>query len=444
MKDSYTIFNENSVKDTELISDDIDAAEFLRKPENFRPFNLGLLELLKRTLPECTIKNDAEASEYLIKALRAIDSDINPKTIRSWFSGEHRPKIEPRSRRAMYEICFALELSFADVQWFFHHVYFDRTFNCHNTAEVVFYFAFIHGLNYSEASKIIAEVNDAPEKEIHSENDGQIYTQLVKNRVLEFDTVDELKNFLIQNKSNFHSWNKTALNYIRNFFGEIIGNEEVSRQILQKVKRSIEGKQRNVSDDEDAEEKLVELNGADVNQFGLLMREILFDARDKNNPCKYRDKEIRNRISGKNIFSRTFVLDNLLLTFTGFEKKSDIPYVVKNNFPSKKILSDVLDLTKATTSESYDAIRKTLILFNFYIFWCRIKLDGEPLEREDLSEVYTDEITSLLEECGYEPLYAGNPYDWLFLCSINQEEPLKFFRSTVLGLLEDDLHVILA
>ena len=35
MKDSYTIFNENSVKDTELISDDIDAAEFLRKPENF-------------------------------------------------------------------------------------------------------------------------------------------------------------------------------------------------------------------------------------------------------------------------------------------------------------------------------------------------------------------------------------------------------------------------
>ena len=427
MKGTYTIFIENSVKDTELVSDDVDAVDFLKKPENFRPFNLGLLELLQRTLPEGTIKNDTEAFEYLIKALRAIDSDINPKTIRSWFSGKHRPKIEPRSRRKMYEICFALELSFADVQWFFHHVYFDRTFNCHNAAEVVFYFAFKHGLGYFDACKIIAEINAAPEEEIPSETDGQVYTQLVKNRVSEFKTIDELKKFLIQNKKNFHSWNKTALNYIRKFFGEIIGSEEVSRPIVQKIKRLVETRR---SDE-------IELN-AEINQFGLLMQEILFDARNKENPRKYSVEKIIDRIGGKNIFSRTFVLDNLLSTFTGLEKKSDVPYVVKNNFPSKKILSDVLDLTKATTSESYDAIRKTLVLFNFYIFWCRIKLDDEPLEREALSEVYTDEITSLLEECGYEPLYAGNPYDWLFLYSVNQEEPLEFFRFTVLGLLEDD------
>lgn len=422
MKGTRTIFNENSVN-----SDDIDVTEFLRDPKNFRPFNMGLLELLQRTLPEGTIKNDVEASEYLIKALRAINSDINPKTIRSWFSGEHRPKIEPRSRRAMYEICFALKLSFADVQWFFHHVYFDRTFNCHNIAEVVFYFAFKHGLSYSDAREIIAGINAASEEKIPSETDGQIYTRLVKERVSEFETVDELKKFLIQNKRNFHSWNKTALNYIRKFFGEIIGSEEVSRPIVQKIKRLVETRRSGK----------IELN-AEINQFGLLMQEILFDARNKKNPRKYGVEEIIDRIGGKNIFSRTFVLDNLLSTFTGLEKKSDVPYVVKNNFPSKKILSDVLDLTKATTSESYDAIRKTLVLFNFYIFWCRIKLDDEPLDREALSEVYTDEITSLLDECGYEPLYAGNPYDWLFLYSVNQEKPLEFFRSTVLGLLEDD------
>lgn len=427
MKGTYTIFNENSVKDTKLISNDVDAVNFLREPENFRPFNLGLLELLQRKLPDDKIKNDAEASEYLIKALRTIGSDINPKTIRSWFSGEHRPKIEPRSRRAMYEICFALGLTLEGVRWFFHHVYFDRTFNCHNTAEVVFYFAFIHSLSYSDACKIIAEINTALDEEILPETDGQIYTQLVKNRVSEFETVDELKKFLIQNKSNFYSWNKTALNYIRKFFGEIIGSEEMSRPIVQKIKRLVEARRSGE----------IELD-TEINQFGLLMQEILFDARNKENPRKYGVEEIIERIGGKNIFSRTFVLDNLLSTFTGLEKKSDVPYVVKNNFPSKKILSDVLDLTKVTTSESYDAIKKTLVLFYFYIFWCRIKLNDEPFERKYLSEIYTDEMNSLLEECGYETLYAGNPYDWLFLCSVNQEEPLEFFRSTVLGLLEDD------
>lgn len=426
MKGTYTIFNENSVKDTALISDDFDAVDFLKEPKNFRPFNLGLLELLQRKLSADKIKNDAEASEHLIKALRKINSDINPKTVRSWFTGDHRPKIEPRSRRAMYEICFALELTLAEVQWFFHHVYFDRTFNCHNTAEVVFYFAFIHGLSYSDARKIIAEINAAPDNETPVEVGGQIYTQLVKNRVSEFETVDELKKFLVQNKSNFHSWNNTALNHIRNFFDEIVGNEEISRPIVQKIKRLVEARQSGE----------IELNTAEINQCGLLMQEIFFDARNKKNPRKYGVEEIIDRISGKNIFSRTFVLDNLLTTVTGIAKESNVPYVVKNNFPSKKILSDVLDSNKATTSESYDAIRKTLVLFYFYIFWCRIKLNGS--DEESLSEIYTDEMNSLLEECGYEPLYAGNPYDWLFLCAINHEEPLNFFRFTISGLPDDD------
>ena len=426
MKGTYTIFNENSVKDTERISDDFDAVDFLRDPKNFRPFNLGLIELLRRT---DKIKNDADAPEYLIKALRKINSDINPKTVRAWFTGEHRPKTEPRSRRAMYEICFALGLTLKEVQWFFHHVYFDRAFNCHNTAEVVFYFSFIHGLSYADSCKLIAEINEAPEEATKPETTGQIYTQLVKNRVLEFDTVDELKRFLIQNKSNFRSWNNTALNYIRKFFDEIIGNEEMTRPIIQKIKRLAKARQSGE----------IELNSASISQCGLLLREIFSDAQNKNSPRKYDVENLIDRISGENIFSRTFVLDKLLSTVTGITKKSDVPYVVKNNFPSKKILSDVLDPTKATTSESYDAIRKTLVLFYFYIFWCRVKLEetADSLEREYLPEVYTDEMNSLLEECGYEPLFAGNPYDWLFLCSINRKDPLEFFRFTVSGLLDD-------
>lgn len=431
MKSPYTIFMEGSVKDFELVSDDFDAVDFLREPKNFRPFHVGLLELLQKKFPEEKITDAVAASERLSEALRKIDSKLNPKTVRAWFTGEHRPKIEPRSRRSMYEICFALGLTLEEVQWFFHHVYFDRAFNCHSVAEVVFYFSFVHGLSYSEACKIIDEIKAAPEVEDTSaESVGQIYTQLVKNQIAELQTVDELKNFLLQNKNGFRSWNNTALNYVKNFFAEIVGDEEKSRPIVQKIKRLSERRQSGE----------IELDVEQLNQCGLLMREIFSDARNKKYPRKYDVEKIIDRVSGKNIFSRTFVLDNLLTTFTGIKKDLDVPYVVKNNFPSKKILSDVLDATKASTSEAYDPIRKTLVLFYFYIFRCKVKLGeiNSSLAENYLAEIFIDEMNSLLEECGYESLYAGNPYDWLFLCAVNREDPLDFFRLTVSGLLEED------
>lgn len=430
MKSNYTIFIEDSVKKDFEQSFDRDsvenAADFLRASENFRPFNSGLIELLSR---QGKIKNDAEASEYLITALRAIGSKINSKTVRSWLAGDHRPKIEPHSRRAMYEICFALGLSIKDVQWFFHHVYFDRAFNCHSISEVVFYFSFIHGLSYAEACRIIDEVNAAPNPvENSSSTDGQVYTQIVKNQVSQLETLDELKNFLIQNKNLFRSWNNTALEYIKKFWAEIVGDEETVRPLVQKIKRII-------GDRKDGE---INLNVTDVNKFGLLMREILFDSQNDQKPCQYSVEELIWRIGGKNIFSRTFVLDNLLTTFKGVERKIELPYVIKNNFPSKKILSDVLDTNQATTSESYDAIRKTLVLLHFYVFWSKAKFGEIIVPPDKKTEAYLDETDVLLDECGYESLYAGNPYDWIFLSSANRKEPLSFFLGMVSELLYND------
>ena len=47
-----------------------------------------------------------------------------------------------------------------------------------------------------------------------------------------------------------------------------------------------------------------------------------------------------------------------------------------------------------------------------------------------------DEANALLHKCGYEDLFEGNPYDWVFICSAKNDEPLEFFRSCVNELLE--------
>ena len=436
MKNSYTNFNEQSIKNFGLTSDSDAAADFVRDKKNFRPFDEGLTELLQKVSFSGDISNVHEKTDFLMEKLSAINSKINRKTILSWFSGERRPKIEPVSRPKMYEICFALNLNLDQVTWFFHHVYYDRTFNYHIISEVVYYYAFLKNFSYDAANKIISEIEATP-TEKNFAGDG-IYTRVIKNRVTSIDTVDDLKKFLIQNKNSFTAWNQSALDKIQSLFAEIVGDETICREIVRKLKRTVE---KNL-------DSQIAFSENEINRCGLLLRYICYRARvKKNSGGKYVAEEIYNAISGKNIFSHMFVLDNFLGMNAGIEKGVDVPYILKNNFPAKKILSDVFDESKSGVSKSYDAIRKTLILFHFYNFWYKIKLGDAPYldaaSVEHLPEIYLDDINTTLYECGYESLFAGNPYDWLFLCSANSKDefdtknyayPIEFFSDVVLTL----------
>ena len=70
-----------------------------------------------------------------------------------------------------------------------------------------------------------------------------------------------------------------------------------------------------------------------INQCGLLIQEIYADACDSSEPIPaYMDELLTKR----NVFASSFILDRILTTMTGFSKDCEVPYIVKNNFPSKK------------------------------------------------------------------------------------------------------------
>lgn len=165
------------------------------------------------------------------------------------------------------------------------------------------------------------------------------------------------------------------------------------------------------------------------------MKEILYDAKKSSSFDKY----IYETINGKNVCSNTFILERLLSSSTGLPKSHDIPYIVRNNFPNKKVMSDILSEQKVSLSKSYDGIRKMIILLDFYSFWVNIKLGISDISEYSAAEKFTtyiDEANALLHKCGYEDLFEGNPYDWVFICSAKNDEPLEFFRSCVNELLE--------
>lgn len=428
METTYTIFNKNSTKDyssDELIDE---AVDYLKDPESFRSFDEGLKQILIKKGFSGNDNNGYELANYLIEKLRSIDSTIEDATVLSWFIGtspkgnKPRPKIEAGSRSKIYEICFSLNMTLQETVWFFEHVYYDRPFNCHTIEEAVFYYSFLHNIHYKEALQIISEIQNASTTNSSDSMDTN-YTQFVQERIDGFTSINQLKEFLVNNKANFSTWNQSAHVALHSLVNRLIGPEE-SKVEIDSLKRSLQRK-INFS----AADFVNEINK--YNNCGLLIREILYDSQHQTTDRP--DRYILDAINNKNTRKNTFILERLLQTSAGLKKNGQIPYVVRNNFPSKKIMSDILSEGKISISKSYDSIRKVLILLDFYRFWVNIKLNGneQGLSHEELSQTYRDEADDLLYNCGYNELYDGNPYDWIFLCAAQSNNPLEYFRACV-------------
>ena len=450
MDTNYTSYMENKV--TQYINlnpmdyEEIDAfCEFIINEEISWPFHKALTKLLEISDYSKDLTNNEEKTEYLFKKMKALPCDITKTTIRAWINGTQRPKLEHSSRERMYQLCFALQLSYENVKWFFHHVYLTRCFNYHTIKEAIYSYCFQHKLTYSTALKLIQIVSEAPEPTTSIE-ERKNYTKFVQEQIDSFHSEDELLHFLITNKHNFHAWNQTALSHIYALWEEIIGvkNNQEAIETLQKIRRNLI-RHKIAKDNSNSKTAMEYLNTIqkDYQSFGLLLSEIAQDAQ-KSTANETFGENVLEILKSKNIFSVDFVLQYLFGTTENLQKNKNIPNSIRVNFPNKTTFSNILDPEKAKTSLSYDSIRKTLILLKFYTFWCKVKLECPEYKEysfEELSSIYQQQTSTLLLECGYEDLYAGNPYDGIFLVfSKNKISPLDFFRefiSNILSVKED-------
>ena len=435
---SYTTFaeqklyNNPSQDEQEQIEQTID---FIKQP-NFRPFNEGLTELIIRAGYNASKEDIESKADFLNAKLKQIGSKIKADAVYSWFSGASRPKIQPASRIKMYEICFSLNLSKKDTEWFFQHVYFDRCFNCHTIGEGVFYYCFKNGLTYKDAQSLIDEINQQTNNTPTVLNNTSNYTRLIADSISSFSKTEDFVRFMVDNKPSFNSWNKSAYDTISKQLTELTGsNKSAIQSLKQNLKKQINSPS-NTS-------HLNEVDPSLFTEYGLLLREIYHDA--KEDPSGEVTRYIWETIDNIDPLANSFVLNRLLSTDSGIKREAKIPEVVKVNFPSKKSLSDILGQrengkNKIETSESYDMIRKILVLFHFFTFWLKVKLkdsDTDEYNHEQLFDIYREEADYCLHDCGYEPLYAGNPYDWIFLRAAYNEKPLTFFRACINEIIED-------
>lgn len=436
MSVTYTTLAENSIENYPFWDQYNEAVEFLNNQENFRPFDKGLTDLIIKAGYDGPKEDAKSKADFLTMKLKQIGSKIDSDTVLAWFTGKHRPKIEPASRPKMYEICFSLHLSMQDTIWFFQHVYYDRCFNCHTINEAVFYYCFKNNISYQDAQTIILEIEQQPDDKLTLSDEIINYTQFISNRIASFNKNEEFIQFMKENKSSFDTWNKAAYDTISEQLIELTGSDKVTSSDIDKLKRYL----KSIINSDTERERLIEVDKSLFENCGLLLKEIQHDAHAEGQSSVTEAEYISETINNKSVLKNSFVLERLLNTASGIQKGKKVPYIVKVNFPSKKSLSDILGKNKIQNLESYDMIRKILVLFHFYIFWLHVKLgdtDTAGYDYEALFKIYKDEADSCLFDCGYEPLYAGNPYDWLFLCAANNEEPITFLRSCISQIIEE-------
>ena len=94
MKSDYTLYNQSSIQNYSSIDNVDQAVEYLKDPTHFRSFGQGLTELLQKKNAPVDFSDNTEMADYLFSKLKDIGSTISRATVMSWFTGNHRPKVE--------------------------------------------------------------------------------------------------------------------------------------------------------------------------------------------------------------------------------------------------------------------------------------------------------------------------------------------------------------
>lgn len=298
--------------------------EKLNSENAFRAFGDGLLFFLQKQNPELTADAAIKYIEKVCLETGVSTKDIaSANTLANWFKGGPRPKKGEDSRRSMFALAFALQLTPSGTADLFHKVYLDRAFDYRNANEVVYYFCLSNKKSWNDAARLISSLK---ESEI-SVDDNTVYTSQIKTDIETLKDETALVEYISRHGHNLAKKNVTSTNTIK---------------------------------------------------------KLLLDA---NNKAKEESEleEYTDRFRGYDKTSNNFtyeVITNLCVTgdkgTKTLFKNARLPKEIKNRFPEAVTLSK--------KDPTYEELRKLIILLFSYCYWYDVQQKNEVIELDDYIE----------------------------------------------------------
>lgn len=372
-------------KPLETISweDDNFIEELLQVVQLFRPFSVAITEFIMDHGYNGD-SSDVDAKVAFIKSAFVGANMEAPREIREWFNAD-----QPIKRDTAFLICFAFGLDGNETDEFFRRYYArERSFNCHQVQEAIYYFCLNNELSYAEALDIQTRVPLARE----SRKSGDVvYTGSIIAELNDLETKEELISYLTENIDKFSSSNVTAYETIRCLWERTAG----PNGLLLEERKSLPS----MLDDAASGKKTVLRSGdAGVRPWDAYLAILQLD----------------KKTVGKLETDRTIkpIIEKL---------HAD----AQDSFPDRQ----GIDLILHGKHVSYERVRKWLVLLTFYTFWAKKAVDtGTYQTQPSDADRCISHMNQVLMDAGYPELYVGNPYDWIFFYATKSDEPLTTFR----------------
>ncbi len=380
-------------KTYEILSEDDYIEELKKTMQSFRMFDKALDQFIVEHGFRGDLAKIEEKVAFISEKCRHAGVGV-PRNVKKWYTEKKGLK---RNSDVAFQLCFAFELSVEEVNDFLRRVCMFRGFDCHSVKEIVYYFAFRHGLRYSEVLDILEKVPAVKSDNIPATD--MAYTDILIEEVDELETVEELVVFLNENSNRFGYNNVMAYEVIRHLWDRISDKEK-----------------------------------------GLALRErrLLYHSFDKDG-----EEDVEQRTKRKDKCHMDYSLEEIYMQMLGLagdyttelHRERGIKSILVDNelihpmaedsFPDRNGLTKILNGYHV----SYETVRKVIIFLSFYYFWIQPALRrGNYLVEEEDSCRCERTIDSHLQEAGYPALYAGNPYDFIFLVAMHSDQPLTTFR----------------
>lgn len=326
------------------------------------------------------------------------------------------------NRETAFKICFAFHLNIQETNDFFKRVMFERGIDCHAINEAVYYFGLKNGLSYLEAESIIAQCPKVKNSKKIPDRDI-LYTDKIIDYIESISEKEHLLRYIKENIDSFEYNKASAIKFINSFWEKIIGPEGLAfkeGKLLNEMLNPLhpdrtKKPEKDTRCKEVIEEEIAREEELKKDDFVISMEE----ASTWTIYCQIMglDNQQESRHAQKRSLSPIFT-NNVLL-----------PLKASYCFPSQQTIDSII---RGESEGDYEKFRKMLIFLAFYTFWVKI-----VIEKKDIfycSNYYDGDrcknnINKYLVDAGYPELYPGNPYDWIFLWSMNDEQPLNIFRA---------------
>lgn len=354
--------------------------QFLRECSETATFGARLKRFIAK---ECGVSEDS-VPQYLKDRFQTEGIDINSNTLRNWFS-KAGPKKGDHSRDLMLRVAFALRLNVEQTNLLFQKVYLDRGLYPRRFEEYAAEFCLREGLGWTVWQSLLKQYPSAEE-----ENEQTVYTRVLQQDLDGIKTPEEAAEYWKKHFHNFTIRNKSAREVLQNLVRKVKGNKDRTGEI----DRELEGR----NDKSDIWFEI--LKGRPHDTYEAMVQVIT---------------ELTPETQSNGKKSRSIL------------KGTCLPHEIQTNFPEASVFSK--------KEPSYEELRKMIILLGSYYLWRQAARAGTILELD----VYIQEMNDRLNEAGLPPLYYGNPFDWLFLYSAKEEDPLAYFREVLAEAMDEKM-----